>query len=150
MEDYIQHLVETIDFNEDLPIHTMIYKGLRSTIMQGKIPFDSRLNQVKIAKHLNVSRTPIREALRQLEFEGFLETIPHYGTVVKQIARQDVLEVYQLRVALETLAFTAAMNNMNSKDFDYLDALLEKTLVAHEKENYEAVILRGVWTFLWR
>lgn len=140
MEDYIQYLVENVNFNEDSPIQTLVYKGLRTVIMQGLIPFGVRLNEMQIAKHLNISRTPIREAVRQLQFEGFLEAIPNYGTVVKQITRQDVYEVYQLRVALETLAFTSAMNRLSEEELDYLDSLLDKTLQANQEKNHEQVV----------
>ena len=66
-------------------------------------PGDS-LVETKLAKELGVSRTPIREAIRQLEFEGLVHSIPNKGVIVQGISTQDVDDIYIIRKMVEGLA----------------------------------------------
>lgn len=75
--------------------------SLREAILQGHFEPGEKLDQDRIAKELKVSRTPLREALRRLESEGFVELRPHYGAFIAQISHQDVHEIYQVRGLLE-------------------------------------------------
>lgn len=140
MDNYLNKLVELIDFSKPDSIQTLIYDGLREWIISGIVPLGYHLNEVHLSKTLNISRTPIREAIKKLTYEGFLEYLPNIGTIVKTITREDALEVYQLRVALETLVFTAAMNNMGDSDFESLEVLLQKTMLAHQSKKIDEVI----------
>lgn len=140
MDENLKKLTSLIDFSVDDPISKVIYDGLRKWIISGTIPLGYRLNEVHLSKALNISRTPIRDAIKQLTFEGLLESKPHMGTIVKTITKHDVLEVYQLRVALETLSFTNAMNNMTVNDFDNLNNLLNKTIEAFDAQEYQKVV----------
>jgi DNA-binding GntR family transcriptional regulator len=70
---------------------------LRESIANGKIPPGTHLIETEIAKQLNVSRGPVREAFRILESEGLLENRPGHGTFVHQPTERDIREVYSLR-----------------------------------------------------
>jgi DNA-binding GntR family transcriptional regulator len=73
-------------------------------ILCGGLLPGQKVPQDQVAEALGVSRMPVREALRQLEAEGFVRLVPHRGAVVRELSIQDIREVYQIRIALEGLA----------------------------------------------
>ena len=77
---------------------------LREAIVSGDLPAKTRLIEPELARRLGVSRTPLREAIRQLEAEGFLSTIPRMGTFVAEVTARDLEDVYAIRAVLEGLA----------------------------------------------
>lgn len=81
-----------------------IVEQLRQAIITGAIPPDSRLVELDLAQRFEVSRGPIREALRRLELLGLVTLRPNRGAVVRTISAEDVLEVYVLRAALGVVA----------------------------------------------
>jgi DNA-binding GntR family transcriptional regulator len=78
---------------------------LREEILVGHRKAGSPLREVELSKELGVSRGPIREAIRELEKEGLVEVRPYAGTTVARISLEDLVEVYQIRSALEKKAF---------------------------------------------
>lgn len=140
MNEYINELVTFIKFENNTPIQKSIYNGMRSWIINGRVPYGFKLNEVHLSKALSISRTPIREAIKLLTFEGLLEYKENIGTIVKKVTKNDVIEVYKLRVALETLSFSNAMVNMNDTQLDNLDKLLLDTLKAHKNQEFERVV----------
>jgi DNA-binding GntR family transcriptional regulator len=83
--------------------------AIRARIMSGEIPIGAQLRQAELAKTLGVSRTPIREALRQLQTGGLIEVVPHRGAVVRVPAPWDVRETYEVRAELEGMACERAV-----------------------------------------
>jgi DNA-binding GntR family transcriptional regulator len=86
-----------------------IYDHLREQLLNGEIPPRQHLVEAKIAKEIGTSRTPIREALHSLEFEGLIESIPRVGYVVKAINEEEVEEICEIRVAIEGVGACWAM-----------------------------------------
>jgi DNA-binding GntR family transcriptional regulator len=80
------------------------YHALREGIIAGRYQPGSRLRERDLSESLQMSRIPIREALRQLEVEGFVVTTPNRGAVVSQLTLKDVVELFDLRLSLEVLA----------------------------------------------
>ncbi|MBN9759391.1 Transcriptional regulator, GntR family [Pseudonocardia sp. Ae406_Ps2] len=80
------------------------YVAIREGIIHGVHPPGSRLRERSLSEDLNVSRVPIREALRQLELEGYVTTSPHRGALVRQLTLRDVAELFDVRLSLEVLA----------------------------------------------
>jgi DNA-binding GntR family transcriptional regulator len=78
--------------------------ALREAIVRGRFTPGERIKEIPLAAELDISRGPIRDALRKLERDGIVEVIPNRGAVVPQIRAVDVLEVYALRAALGSLA----------------------------------------------
>lgn len=76
--------------------------SLREAILNGYFEPGEKLDQDFIAEELEVSRTPVREALKRLESEGFIELRPHYGAFIAEVSRQDIREVYEMRRLLES------------------------------------------------
>lgn len=78
-----------------------VYEVLQDRIVHGKLPQGCRISEIGFAKELGVSRTPVREAFSRLVHEGIAEYIPNVGVFLKKPTRQDIQELYDLRIALE-------------------------------------------------
>ncbi|MEU9892797.1 GntR family transcriptional regulator [Streptomyces phaeochromogenes] len=84
--------------------------AIRARILSGEIPIGAQLRQVELAEMLGVSRTPVREALRQLQAGGLIEVLPNRGAVVRVPAPWEVREAYEIRAELEGLACVRAVH----------------------------------------
>lgn len=80
---------------------TAVYETLKKRIIDGKLAPGLAINEDEFAKNLKVSKTPLREALRQLEREGLVENIPGRGSAVTHISFQDIREIFELREIIE-------------------------------------------------
>jgi DNA-binding GntR family transcriptional regulator len=104
---------------------------IRARIMSGDIPIGSQLRQAALAETFGVSRTPIREALRQLQNGGLIEVLPNRGAVVRVPVPWEVREAYEVRAELEALAATRSVSRASSDTIAELrrvnKAMLEKS-----------------------
>jgi DNA-binding GntR family transcriptional regulator len=100
-----------------------IVEVLRETIIRQKISPGERITELEIAERFGISRTPIREAFRQLESEGFLTIIPRKGAVVSDIKEQDIRDFYEIKGVLEGYAARQAVKRMTDKDIVRLEQL---------------------------
>ena len=90
-----------------------VYRALKTEIIKGSLKPGTKLSEGKIAKQLGVSRTPIRETLKQLAAEGFVKMNPNQAVVVSNASLEDVQEVLQIRGVLEGLATRLATKIVN-------------------------------------
>jgi DNA-binding GntR family transcriptional regulator len=90
-------------------------------IFSGELPPGRHVSEAALAEEIGVSRMPVRDAIRRLEVEGLLESVPRFGTVVKAPSRQDVVELYELREALETYAVTKATEHATADEIERLE-----------------------------
>ena len=97
---------------------------LRSAIVSGVLPAGMPLRQDLLASDLGVSRMPIRESLRRLETEGLVDFVPHCGAVVATLLTEDIREIAQMRVSLETLALERAVAMGDTSRLDAACVLL--------------------------
>jgi DNA-binding GntR family transcriptional regulator len=109
-----------------LSLRERIANHLREAIVSGAIPAKTRLMEPELARQLSVSRTPLREAIRQLEAEGFLTTIPRVGTFVSELTAQDLDDIYTIRAVLEGLAARQAAENPDRVKEAPLHAILNE------------------------
>ncbi|WP_432841767.1 GntR family transcriptional regulator [Dactylosporangium sp. CA-092794] len=93
---------------------------IRNRIMTGDIPIGAQLRQAELASDFGVSRTPVREALRQLQTSGLIEVLPNKGAVVSVPAPWDVREAYEVRAELEALAAARAVRRITRDQVDQL------------------------------
>jgi DNA-binding GntR family transcriptional regulator len=94
--------------------------AIRARIMSGEIPIGAQLRQADLAARLGVSRTPVREALRQLQAVGLIEVLPRRGAVVRVPAPWEVREAYEVRAELEGLACLRAAGEITPEQLDEL------------------------------
>lgn len=110
---------------------------IRDGILQGKLKGGQVLRQEDLAAQLNVSRIPVREALRQLDAEGFVALNPHRGAVVVSLSAAEVEEIYDIRVALETQALRLALPHYTPEILREAQAMLDH-IDAERKTNAQA------------
>ncbi len=101
-----------------------IVARLREAVITGDLVAKTRLMEPELARQLGVSRTPLREAIRQLEVEGFLTTVPRVGTFVSEVSARDVEDTYAIRAVLEGLAARQAAANLDPAKAPALRAIL--------------------------
>ena len=100
----MEPILEPIPLNSYLPLREIVYETLRDAIRKKIYKPGDRIMESKIADELKVSRTPVREAIRRLEQEGYLFTIYHRGTFVPSVTLRDIEDIFAIRRALEALA----------------------------------------------
>ncbi len=120
-------------------IREQVYEYLKEEIVNGKIPEESRIVEEEYALKLNVSRTPLREAIRMLELEGLIEGREKGGVVVPKITKKDVEEVIKIRMALEAVIFEEIFEKVTEQDIKKLEKNINKVelIIQDEKECLE-------------
>ena len=115
-------------------------KVIREAIRSGKLKPGERLVEMQLAEEMQISRFPIREALRYLEKEGLVETIPFKGTHVAQFTERDMEELYSLRSALEELAVRILVENLDDKKTNELETIIQSMQQASQTGNLNQMI----------
>ena len=97
------------------------YDEIRHRILDGELLPSSPISEYQLAADLKISRTPVREAIKRLEKEGLVWSIPNIGTFIAQLSAQDIMEIYQVRECLEGLAARIAAEQMSETDIQQLE-----------------------------
>ena len=108
-----------------LPLNEQVYRTLVELITNGTLAPGTELREQHLAKQMNVSATPVREAIRRLSSDGFVEIIPYHGAVVRTLNQQEITEAYACREALERLAVAEAIGQLEEQDIQNLYELVE-------------------------
>lgn len=124
-----------------LPLRDVVFKTLRQAILKGELEPGERLMEIKLAKKLGVSRTPIREAIRKLELEGLVLMIPRKGAEVAGITEKSLRDVLEVRRALEELAIELACQRMSDEQIKELEEAEKEFKEAMEKG--EPILIAG-------
>lgn len=106
----------------------VIFEKIRNDILNNQYSVGEKIVEMKLAESLGVSRTPVREALKQLELEGLIINIPNRGVVVQGLSEQDVLDIHALRSNIEGIAVKWAVERMGTdlvKDLTEIYDLME-------------------------
>lgn len=90
-------------------IADLAHGAIRSSILSGRFAMGDRLIEARLADELKVSRAPIREALQRLREEGLVRELPHRGMFVREFGGADIVDIYNVRLALETAALRLFM-----------------------------------------
>ena len=108
------------NFTSSFSLTDEIVDIIRDRILKGEYKIGEKIKENQIATELKVSRTPIREAFKQLENEGLIDYIPNRGCFAKGFTRQDIEDIYAVRKALEILAVEWAVNRITSEQIQSL------------------------------
>jgi DNA-binding GntR family transcriptional regulator len=108
---------------KDLTAQDLVLGSLREAILTAALPPGSRLRQEKLAELFGTSRIPVREALRALEYEGLVTSMPRRGFSVTELDADDIEEVYDLRILLESHAVRLAVPLITDEDLQILESL---------------------------
>ncbi|MEE6176764.1 GntR family transcriptional regulator [Mycobacterium sp. 050134] len=116
----------------------LIANALRAAIVDGSLPPGAPLRQDAIARHFSVSAIPVREALRQLESEGWVKVEMNKGATVAPLSADEALEIYEIRAALESLAIGLAMPMHTPQSLRRAEALCKSAAAETEPSLYVA------------
>ncbi len=108
---------------ENRTLREQVADHLRREIMEGRLAPGAELGEVSLAASLNVSRGPVREALGQLAAEKLVTIVPRKGAVVRRLTRQEFLDAYQVREALESMAIRLAVPRLSDAERAELHAM---------------------------
>lgn len=117
-----------------------VFRKLREDILNGRYQENDELREITIGEELGVSRTPVREAFRQLELEGLIHIVPNKGAYVTGISPEDVADIYGIRSLLEGLCAKWATKKMTPKRMEEMEETILLSEFHLEKEHYDQLI----------
>jgi len=120
---------------------------LRDQIIRGEIPEGAQLRQDAIATQYQVSRIPVREALRQLDAEGLIAIVPNRGAIVPALSPDDIEELFSIRALLEPEVLKRSIPSLTKDDFSQADAVLQKYVSELQREDHVSAWGRLNWQF---
>lgn len=109
-----------------LPLRDVVFRTIREAILTGKLKPGERLLEISLSEQLGVSRTPIREAIRQLELEGLVVMVPRRGAQVAHMTEKSMSDVLEVRLALDELAVQLACERITDDEIENLRDACEK------------------------
>ena len=122
------------------PLREVVSEAIREAIISGVLKPGERIMEIQLAEELGVSRTPVREALRKLELEGFVVMIPRRGTYVADLSIKDVNEVFEIRKALDSLAAGLAAERITDEELEELERLLVDIAKSIENHDWDKIV----------
>jgi len=125
---------------ENVPTRDLVLRKLRDAILSGLFQPGQRLLERELVEQMGVSRTPIREALRKLELEGLVTTVPYKGPIVTLPTLEDARQLYEVRAALEGEAVALFTQRAGATGIERLHACLERAQHGLESGSIEAVL----------
>jgi DNA-binding GntR family transcriptional regulator len=111
-------------------LRDVVCDKIRAQIIDGQHPPGGRLVEDRLADQLGVSRNPVREALRILEAEGFVEMKPRRGAFVARLSAKDVSNIFDVRAALEAVVARSAARNATERDVTRIERVLDSAMSA--------------------
>jgi len=122
------------------PLREVVCETLRTAIIEGILKPGERLMEIQVSEELGVSRTPVREAIRKLELEGFVVMIPRRGTYVSDLSIKDINEVFEVRTALDVLAAGLAAERITYEELEQMERLLVELGEYIEKNDMQKIV----------
>ncbi len=129
-----------IQIDNHLTLREKIVETIRNAIVNGQLPAGTRVAEPDLADKFGISRTPIREAFRQLESEGFITVIPRKGAIVASLSSKDVADFYDLKAILEGYAARSAAKKLTEKDIAKMEAVNRQIEAAAAKKEVRKVL----------
>ena len=123
-----------------MPLSVVLFSKIQKDILTGEIRQGEKLTEQRICERYKVSRTPVREALRQLEQEGLIENIPNRGAFVLGLSDQDVLDLFDLRASYEVQAVIWAVERMTKQEMEAFEETFEFMEFYTLKEDLEKML----------
>jgi DNA-binding GntR family transcriptional regulator len=121
-------------------LRQQVIESLRAAVISGSLSPGQRLTERELTETLGVSRTVVREALRQLEAEGLIEVIPNRGPVVRALSAEEAQDIYRIRAVLQGLAARQFVEQASAEQVAGLAAALEAIIAAYDAGNAERTV----------
>ena len=125
--------------NQNSSLRAQVFMRIRQDILWGRYRSGDELTEAALGAELGVSRTPVREALRQLALEGLVELIPNKGAFVTGISAKDVNDIYMIRSRLEGLCARWAAEYITDEQLEAMEETMYLSQYHTQKEHYEQV-----------
>lgn len=129
---------------ENRTLWQRVHEFLRQEILANRLPPGTELQEVALAESLGVSRGPVREALGRLAAEGLVTVRPRRGAVVRSLSKDEFLEAYQVREALEMLAIRLAVPRLTVQDIKQLQGLIDEMIEQAEQGDVQGFFSTNV------
>ena len=136
----MQGKLSPVVVNSYQPLREIVCEVLRDAIRGGVLKPGEWLKENDLADELLVSRTPVREAIRKLEQEGYVVTVPRRGAYVASVSIRDINEIFEIRAALEVLACELAAERITEEEQERLERLLVAIGRAIEEHDMERIV----------
>lgn len=120
-------------------LREQVFKAIENAVLNGEYKDGDSLNELKISKELGVSRTPVREALMQLELEGLVRNIPNKGAVAVGVTEKDIEDIYAVRIIIEGLAARLCAENISENELKRLGEIVDLQEFYLSKGDYERI-----------
>lgn len=125
---------------ESRTIKEQVYEVLKGEIISGKLKPGTKLAEQNIANRLGVSRSPVREAIKQLSGDGLVDNPPNRGAFVKKLSKKEQLDIYDIRMMFECYAAERAADNITEKDIRQFRRMRDEILRSVERQDYMACL----------
>ncbi|MGE5550394.1 MAG: GntR family transcriptional regulator [Bacteroidota bacterium] len=122
------------------PLRELVFEALREAIVKGVLKPGERMMEIQLAEEMGVSRTPVREAIRKLELEGLVAMVPRKGAYVASLSMKDIIEVFEIRGALEGLAAELAAERITEEELEELERYLVRITESIETEDLTLMV----------
>jgi DNA-binding GntR family transcriptional regulator len=123
-----------------MTLRERIVESIRNAIVNGKLQPGTRIAEPELADKFGISRTPIREAFRQLESEGFISVVPRKGAIVASISPQDISNFYDLKMVLEGYAAHCAAKVLTPADIAKMETVNRQMEAASHKKDLRRIL----------
>jgi len=133
-----------INLDSYVPLREAVCESLREAIVSGVLEPGERLMEIQLAEELGVSRTPIREAMRKLELEGYIVMMPRRGTYVASMSIRDINEIFEIRTVLESLSSGLAAERITQEELERLQRLMLKISGYVKIGNMEKIVATDI------
>jgi len=121
-----------------LVLHEQVAATLRQMLVEGLIPPGGKLNERELCEELNISRTPLREAIKMLAVEGLVELLPNRGSVAIELSAADVRHTFEVMAGLEGLSGELAAQRITESELDEIKALHYEMMAAYTRRDLSA------------
>lgn len=116
-------------------LRNLVFDRIQLAILEKQLKQGDRIHEQELTQLLNVSRTPVREALVLLERDGLVVSLPNRGTFVRKFDEQDIQEIFTMRTALENLASTLVLPKFGPEHLAYMKESIDSTIEVYERGN---------------
>ena len=125
-------------------LREQVYEYLRDAINRGELDAGSYLDQKRLSETLGISKTPLRDALIQLETEGFVSILPRRGVVVNELGLKDIRDIYEILGALEGAAVLSVAEALGPDELERMRSLNREMVAAVEAGDFDTYYSRNL------
>jgi DNA-binding GntR family transcriptional regulator len=129
-----------IRIDNHMTLRERIVETVRNAIVNGQLAPGTRIAEPELAEKFGISRTPIREAFRQLESEGFITVVPRKGAIVASLSQHDIADFYDLKMVLEGYAARCAVKTLKESDLVKMETVNRQIEAASQKNDLRRLL----------